>query len=534
MDRELMVGKEVKGEIRSQKEEEAETSEDVAVLEIVNSIQKRRPASTAGCLLLQGGEQPPTIYRVPKVLRQANEKCYRRQLFSIGPYHHGSEELNPMEEVKFEHLQALLARNPKLESKDCVREIRALEAQARESYADKIGLESEEFVGMMVLDGCFLVEMFIRICITKSQYELWVPYFVSHDMLLLENQLPFCILNRVFCLVAPDQEATSMKDLVLYCLTLIPLVPLNDGAENKASNSYHHLLDLLHHHCLPLPTSHLRRASVEGSVLSSTKRCLGRATSAAKWRLERVFTVGILCIKRLLNLRAETDEPYGEARMTRSRLIKNPRGPDPLPKSFIIELPKMSSSDQPIPSSIRRSAEELQEAGIEFKRKEWKAGGSFLDVQFNENGVLEIPHFYFSDNLHTTFQNLIAYEQCYPKAPTFFTGYASFMDDIINTAKDIQILRYAGILEHGLGSDEELAGLFNQMNKGVFMDPEKTHLYGECKAINEFCATSWHTYRANLMRNYFYNPWAILSLAAAILLLLLTVTQTVFSIYPNV
>ncbi|KAL6008806.1 hypothetical protein ACLOJK_022032 [Asimina triloba] len=161
MDREWMVGKEVKGEIRSQKEEEAEISEDVAVLEIVNSIQKRRPASAAGRRLLQGGEQPPTIYRVPKLLRQANEKCYQPQLFSFGPYHHGSEELNPMEEVKFEHLQALLARNPKLELKDYVREIRALEAQARECYADKIGLESEEFVGMMVLDGCFLVEWFL-------------------------------------------------------------------------------------------------------------------------------------------------------------------------------------------------------------------------------------------------------------------------------------------------------------------------------------------------------------------------------------
>ncbi|KAL6008823.1 hypothetical protein ACLOJK_022049 [Asimina triloba] len=516
----------------SQEAEADQISEDVAVLEIVNSIEKQRPASITGRVLLQGGEQPPTIYRVPKVLRQANEKCYQPQLFSIGPYHHGSKELKPMEEVKFEHLQTLLARNTKLKLNDYVREIRALEAQARDCYADKIGLESKEFVGMMVLDGCFLVEMFIRICVTKSQYELWVPYFVSHDMLLLENQLPFCILNRVFCLVAPDQEATSMKDLVLYCFTLIPLVPLNDGAENKASNSYHHLLDLLHHHCLPLPTSHLRRSSVEGSVLSSTKRCLGRAMSSAKWRLERVFTMGILCIKRVLNLRAETDEPYGEARMTRSRTMKNPRVTDPLPKSFIIELPKISS-DQPMPSSIR-SAEELQEAGIEFKRKEWKAGGSFLDIQFHKNGVIQIPHFYFSDDLHSTFQNLIAYEQCYPKAPTFFTGYASFMDDIINTAKDIQILRYAGILEHGLGSDEELAGLFNQMNKGVFMDPEKTHLYKECKAINEFCATSWHTYRANLMRNYFYSPWAILSLAAAILLLLLTVTQTVFSIYPNV
>ncbi|KAL6008825.1 hypothetical protein ACLOJK_022051 [Asimina triloba] len=181
----------VKGEIRNQEEDEDEKREDLEVLEIVNYIEKGRPVSTAGRLLLQGGEQPPTIYRVPEVLRQANEKCYQPQLFSIGPYHHGSEELKPTKEVKFEHLQPLLARNPKWELNDYVREIRALEAQARECYADKIGLESKEFVEMMVLDGCFLVEMFIRICVTKSQYELWVPYFVSRDMLLLENQLPF-------------------------------------------------------------------------------------------------------------------------------------------------------------------------------------------------------------------------------------------------------------------------------------------------------------------------------------------------------
>ncbi|KAL6008820.1 hypothetical protein ACLOJK_022046 [Asimina triloba] len=376
----------------------------------------------------------------------------------------------------------LLARNPKLELKDYVREIRALEAQARECYADKIGLKSEEFVGMMVLDGCFLVEMFKRIRITNSQYDLWVPYFISHDMLLLENQLPFCILNRVFCLVEPDQEATSMKDL--------QLLPSFAGFA---------------------PPSLLAAANQSSSLFISGRLCF-IINKKVPWKSHVICKMAVLESLYNGHLMHKT---LGRKRMNR---------PDPLLKSFIIKLPKTSSSI--------RSAEELQEAGIEFKRKEWKEEGSFLDIQFDENGVLEIPHFYFSDN--TTFQNLIAYEQCYPKAPTFFTGYASFMDDIINTAKDIQILRYAGILEHGLGSDEELAGLFNQMNKGVFMDPEKTHLYGECKAINEFCATSWHTYRANLMRNYFYNPWAILSLAAAILLLLLTVTQTVFSIYPNV
>ncbi|KAL6008813.1 hypothetical protein ACLOJK_022039 [Asimina triloba] len=117
------------------------------------------------------------------------------------------------------------------------------------------------------------------------------------------------------------------------------------------------------------------------------------------------------------------------------------------------------------------SAEQLQDSGTKFKRKEHGGnGGSFLDIRYEKKGVIEIPYLYFSDEHKSIFQNLTAYEQCCSDAGTFFTGYAFFMDDIINTGKDVRIRRHSEILEHGLGSDEELAQNVNQLSKGVFYD----------------------------------------------------------------
>lgn len=40
------------------------------------------------------------IYRVPKLLRQLNEKTYTPRAVSVRPLHHGKPELRPMEEHK--------------------------------------------------------------------------------------------------------------------------------------------------------------------------------------------------------------------------------------------------------------------------------------------------------------------------------------------------------------------------------------------------------------------------------------------------
>jgi len=49
-----------------------------------------------------------SIYRVPKRLRDSKEYAYTPQLVSIGPIHHGKEELKEMEEHKNLYLQEFL------------------------------------------------------------------------------------------------------------------------------------------------------------------------------------------------------------------------------------------------------------------------------------------------------------------------------------------------------------------------------------------------------------------------------------------
>ena len=53
----------------------------------------------------------------------------------------------------------------------------------------------------MLMDGCFIVEYFLVVKKNKC-HELasmvWAHPLIEYDILLLENQLPFFILNNIF------------------------------------------------------------------------------------------------------------------------------------------------------------------------------------------------------------------------------------------------------------------------------------------------------------------------------------------------
>jgi hypothetical protein len=57
------------------------------------------------------------------------------------------------------------------------------------------------------------------------------------------------------------------------------------------------------------------------------------------------------------------------------------------------------------------------------------------------------------------------------------------------------------------------------------------------REVNAYCRKPWNMWRANLIHTYFRSPWAFLSLAAAIFLLVMTIMQTVYTVlqfyHPN-
>ncbi|KAK1295653.1 UPF0481 protein [Acorus calamus] len=173
------------------------------------------------------------------------------------------------------------------------------------------------------------------------------------------------------------------------------------------------------------------------------------------------------------------------------------------------------------------SATEQKEAGVVFKQKRQC---SFIDVTFN-NGVMEIPVLCIYENTFPIFRNLIAFEQCYPKTRDHITYYAVFMESMIKTPGDVKALQSEGILRIGKSNEVEVARLFNELCTEVFVNNSMSYLNDLFYKVNEHCGSKWNKWRAVLARNYFNNPWSIISLVAAILVIVLTFLQTYTSLY---
>ncbi|KAG6774041.1 hypothetical protein POTOM_021390 [Populus tomentosa] len=114
----------------------------------------------------------------------------------------------------------------------------------------------------------------------------------------------------------------------------------------------------------------------------------------------------------------------------------------------------------------------------------------FWDTKFKK-GVLRAPRLLIHDGTESLFLNRIALEQCH-----------------IDCGNEIT-------------SDADVADLFNQLCQEVVSDINDSYLSRLSEDVNQHYNHKWNTWRASLKHNYFSNPWAIVSLFAAVVLLLL-------------
>ncbi|KAK7854057.1 upf0481 protein [Quercus suber] len=305
------------------------------------------------------------IFKTPTILRELNEKAYVPDAFSIGPFHHGEPKFEEMEKIKSKYLQGLISRSllPDEMLTNLINSIKDVEREAREFYAGPIVCSRDEFVEMLVIDGCFIIELFCKQVFTELRGDndpifstACMRQFLAHDLILLENQVPWIILERLFNLAMHLIDNNARQFLAHDLLE-------NQEPRIKRDHLFNLAMDLTHNNA---------NAALIGLVKSFVTKSLGIDLLPAHPPNQE--------IKHILDL-------------IRKLLVSSTR-----------------ADEDPTDWTTLPSATSLVEAGVKIRKGESK---SFLDIKF-DNGVLYIPQLEIQETTESFFRNIISFEQCYP------------------------------------------------------------------------------------------------------------------------
>lgn len=235
----------------------------------------------------------------------------------------------------------------------------------RESYSESTDwIKSQEFVEMILHDSVFILGFFIQIGTQKFNRNEDVLFeepclltTIFEDLTLLENQLPYALLEELFepFLFSLKTEET-FRDLTLRVF----------GFENKIERDvkFRHFTDL--------------------------------------FRRVRVATLGL------------TEEQASNAKAEPPKSIKS-----------------------------LHNADKLDSAGVDFENVD-KENDLSLVIDFKD-GVLKMPCFTAEDNTERVMRNLMALEQCHYPLSAYVCNYIAFLDFLIDTEQDVNLLFKKGI-----------------------------------------------------------------------------------------
>ncbi|PRQ32028.1 hypothetical protein RchiOBHm_Chr5g0041861 [Rosa chinensis] len=171
------------------------------------------------------------IFKVPEVLRRQEKEPYEPDVVSIGPFHRGVDKFQLVENVKKWYLNCLFLplrqrqRQTVLNMDSLIESIRGQVIRARGYYSDPCyHLDQNDFIEMLILDGCFLIELFRKAPSEHAdRQDKDDPIFnmpcmleyLYHDLLLLENQLPWFVLESIYNLIEDGSPIAPLSQVVI-------------------------------------------------------------------------------------------------------------------------------------------------------------------------------------------------------------------------------------------------------------------------------------------------------------------------------
>ncbi|XP_057846790.2 putative UPF0481 protein At3g02645 [Cryptomeria japonica] len=454
------------------------------------------------------------IYRVPKPMRTSQDDVYDPFVVSFGPFH---DKMNPTLSIMDEHkIEALRITSERLgmEAKQFTKWIETeFEARIRECYAEPIEWDRETFSWAFAMDACFILEFLKGATRTGKLSEMGcrfslvfqnycqinsMSYGIMDDIMKMENQIPLFILKSILTKEYGAEEAETQLCTMLIASNRFDGFPFRfsfaSGEETPQA------FEKLRSHVQKDP-AHL--LDLYRRVIESLLRHSGME----------------------LDSHPEPDNSDVESESDNSDAESEP-GNTKCHHSCcecLIDMPRSSNDRRCIPS-----AELLQTAGIKFKPGQI----GFLQGRFRKS-ILFLPQIRVNGSTETLLRNVMAYEECqrcswHPKKAVI-SNFLVMLDYLIDSAKDVSVLRKGQVISSLACSDEDIAYKFNNITKGItagtYNGFEKV-----MKEAREHYNRQWNVWISQLKEEHCSRPWYFIPVAAGIILLVLTFVQTVYTV----
>ncbi|GLJ23649.1 hypothetical protein SUGI_0447870 [Cryptomeria japonica] len=419
-----------------------------------------------------------TIFNVPKILVDLKRDSYLPRVVSIGRCYHQATDLYGMDAHKLRAAQRMIKRLPgKTDINSVLSEIEKMDGQIRDRYEKIINCNSETLAWMMLLDGSFLLEL-LRTLAGKDQND-------SSDGMYFE---PLFDESRI-----KSMGFAALGDIVklenqIPLLVLDKILQLESGSEKEAQTKLFEFLLNAASSFFPFKYLQLSRIEIDSPFLCR-EHFLG-------------FLHGVT-----LSFFAGTESasPTSSSSSSSSSTVE---------RQFNYAIPSISR---------------LSKAGICI-RPYTEDGGMALRFD-KETSVLYLPVLTISENTETVLRNLMAMEAFLPSELQVVSCYVGLMNSLIFTDNDVRQLRMAGILYFYVGSDAQVAQLWDSLCKGMAISSLQS-LKTLKREITSDYRSKWRAKLVDFFITRFTRPWrTAISVLAATLILLFTFAQTFSSMY---
>ncbi|BFG37921.1 hypothetical protein CerSpe_241950 [Prunus speciosa] len=411
------------------------------------------------------------IQSVPRILRshRSLDKYFEPRVLAMGPIHH--DKCIEAEKLKYK-LAADFIKDSGCTYDQLYKQILDRIAQIKDCYdnkATKCYDDDETLAWMLFIDGCSTLQFMHKIDrLEEFGMNRTQAAFARLDLFLLENQLPYQLLELLMSSTTKNQELFSSIQSFVGMQIIAAEKPLEYSRERK----------------IPVHEEAIRAAHL-----------FKEAAYQAVYHTAYHPTYHLLDFlrERMLGLPPFHHDDY--------------RKEDNSP-SF-------------------RNAQELKAAGVHFRRSKT----SFLcDISFTSLGFvgfLSLPP--INEDAMSLFLNLIAYEMCPDFLNNFgVTSYFSFLSSLIAHPDDAKQLRSARILCNLRGSDQALVDLFHEIGPDLVL-AHPMHNFINAK-LEKHYKTKWKAWFAQFFEDHFSSPLVMLAFIGALTALVLSGIQTWYTV----